>query len=314
MSTENKLFGNLSFKKRIWNQLWDHKHKVEVNARRHETMYVLYNRIQSVFKFISGTLVGTGALIVGIENESSRSVLFMNVIAVMLQVGEKVFNIEQSKMGHKTSAEKYKDVCGDIDRMMTIKRGTEQLTEAFDIISTRITSIDRMSPYIMSWVVNKYRLEIPPTPELPFTPNTSMKDITLYVDYVWSDVYPVLGTHEAYSTPDNVAHFLTDSSGSIIHMDEKYYNFVGNSEHPLYGFSWVAYIHRDDVESVIRQWQEAVLVHEPFIKKFRFKHQDGSIIHVVAEAYPKFSSSSVFLGFEGILLYMKDNQWRDIDM
>ena len=318
------LYGNVSYKKQLWNHLWENKHKASVKADQHETSFVLLSRIQSVLRFASNTLVGTGAFLLGISDETAQvTVIVLNVLAITIQVIEAASNMEQNKLEHKQSCERYRDICGEIERAMAVKRSGAQFTEVLDTLSSSITTADRSSPYIMSFIERKHPLTIPDVPLIPVSPEVSINingNDTRKEYFQWSSDYPILSTDDItnkyYSDPNNIAHYVNDSNGYVINVDENCCYFTGLQRDDIIspsGFGWVSKIYREDSEFTLDQWKKSVSERILFLEKYRFVHPDNAIVYIIAEGYPRFSKNKDFLGMEGILLNVPEPVWTKFD-
>ena len=320
------LYGNVSYKKQLWSHLWDNKHKASVNAERHDSSYRILNRLQSFLKFASNSLVGVGVFVLGISDENAKTaVIVLNIAAIVIQVVEATSNLERNKLEHKQSSEKYKDICGEIDRIMSIKRTGAQFTEVLDTISTRITNVNRGAPHVMSFIEKKYELHIPDIPLVPISPEVSVNIPSDRPDkheyFLWNVNYPILSSdpicEKYYRDVNNIAHYMNDTSGYVSQVDENCCYFVGMSQEDVIspsGFGWVTKIYREDIDYIMDRWKLAVATKDRFLEKYRFVHPNNAMVYVVAEAYPKLSKMNDFLGMEGILLNVPEDTWNKIDL
>lgn len=317
------LFGNIPYKRQLWNQLWTNLHRTERDADRHEDMSVILGRIQSVLKFLSASMVGTAGLILGFDNkEQSNIALFLNIIAFCIQMIDSSSNLETRKIEHQKSSARYRDIHGEIDRVMTIKRSNVQLTESFDVLSTRITSTNREAPPIFGFVQRRHELELPEIPLMPMSPESSIQDsVEVSISMRWSDNYPCIDDEpvlqDYVKDANNLAHFKNDLMGNVLDVDENCCYFVGLTKADIIsasGFGWISQVHSDDATYILEKWQQSVKNRSRFLEKYRFVHDKIYVVYVIAEAYPRYNQSGECIGMEGVLLNVPESIWKSVNL
>ena len=310
------LFGNFTHKKQLWNYLWNTRHRSNTFARQHDDSYILFSRIQKGVKFMSGVLTSSGTLLLGVSENTQFTVgIILNMLSVFIQVMESVSGLETIKLEHKKSADNYKFIAGEVERVMATKRTTAQLSEIVESISTQINSIQQSTPNIMNFIGGRHPLTHEDgIPLVPVSPENSVSVmIDDYKNFEWSTDYPILSQKfPEYYKSCNIAHYLNDEQGSVIHVDENCCYFIGMSRNDIIspsGFGWATKIFRDDSQFVYKAWTTSVAERRVFHEKYRFIPDVDTITFCIAEAYPRYNIRGIFKGFEGILLNVPRDVW-----
>jgi PAS domain S-box-containing protein len=86
-----------------------------------------------------------------------------------------------------------------------------------------------------------------------------------------------------------VGIFRTDLGGMTVFVNARCSEIIGLAPEECLGRGWVGAIHRDDLASVTRQWQQYVesLGKTPYAPEFRLVRRDGSMVWVLAQITPE---------------------------
>ena len=93
--------------------------------------------------------------------------------------------------------------------------------------------------------------------------------------------------------------WLSDARGRISYVNQAALNFTGvKSEADLIS-NWVAKIHEDDLNEVLREFRESIAERRGFSTEFRLRRADGQYRWVLDLAAPRFNQDGSFAGLIG---------------
>jgi PAS domain S-box-containing protein len=75
------------------------------------------------------------------------------------------------------------------------------------------------------------------------------------------------------SIPQKV--FTANANGDVDYLNRQWTEFTGLSFDQIKGWGWLQFIHPDDVDENVRQWQHSIDTGEPFQLEHRFRRADG---------------------------------------
>lgn len=87
---------------------------------------------------------------------------------------------------------------------------------------------------------------------------------------------------EASNTPQ----WKADAKGTLTSANSALSALTGYSEHELYGIGWRTFIHNDDEETTVNEWNSAVMTSSPFNSVFRMERKSGEVLRVRMRAFP----------------------------
>lgn len=80
--------------------------------------------------------------------------------------------------------------------------------------------------------------------------------------------------------------FECDETGANISANRTYARWLGVGKADLLGWTWINYVHRDDVQRVRAEWDLAMHEHRPYQSQYRMVAADGEVFHVDVSATP----------------------------
>lgn len=318
-SRPRQLFGDTSYKKGMWSQLWDYKHKTLLLSHQHQDVYVELQYVQYILNFLIIGLPTISAILISSQSEAYTTILFLNIISALLKILEELSGLHERIQNHHQASENYKFVHGEIERVMTIKRTTTEFKENLDILTHIISSFDINAPPIFNHIIRRTPLIIPPNLQLPISPIYSRAH-SPDPQFQWTTNYPILSTHpilsEYYKDINNIGHYFMDEEGFVVFIDSTCCDLVGLKLNDILAsrYSWVSKIHKDDVDFIQDQWISTFALKTVYHHKYRLVPQYGAYVYVVTEAYPKYSRQGVFKGYEGIILNISEDLWNDLEI
>lgn len=102
--------------------------------------------------------------------------------------------------------------------------------------------------------------------------------------------------------------WVTDVRGSCTYLNQRWYEFTGQTEATGLGFGWLDAVHPDDRDPSKAIFLAANDQHIPFQLEYRLHHQSGHYRWVIDTANPRFSESGEFKGYIGSVIDIHDRQ------
>ena len=103
-----------------------------------------------------------------------------------------------------------------------------------------------------------------------------------------------------------VMMWVTDASGHCNHLNQRWYDFTGQTEADAQGFGWLAAAHPDDKAEAERVFRAANAAHEPFRSEYRLRRKDNVYRWALDAASPRFGEDGTFLGYVGSVIDIDD--------
>lgn len=97
-----------------------------------------------------------------------------------------------------------------------------------------------------------------------------------------------------------IAIFNTDVTGRCTYVNEEWMNYSGMNFTESMGFGWQKAIHPDDRDSVLNEWQEAILTNSEFKSELRFQDKKGKITYLEVRATQLLDANNQVSGYIGI--------------
>lgn len=81
-----------------------------------------------------------------------------------------------------------------------------------------------------------------------------------------------------------VGIFRTDATGAVVYFNDRWHEISGMNHETSQGDGWLAAVHPEDRERVVKEWREAVDTHGKYRSEHRYVRPGGEIISVLAQA------------------------------
>ncbi|AFZ36579.1 multi-sensor hybrid histidine kinase [Stanieria cyanosphaera PCC 7437] len=85
-------------------------------------------------------------------------------------------------------------------------------------------------------------------------------------------------SEEQFRTIANAAPALVwvcSVTGEIVFMNERWYEYTGQSQEEVKGFGWTSTLHPDDTERILSHWQHCYTTGEPYEGEGRYRQKNG---------------------------------------
>ena len=83
-----------------------------------------------------------------------------------------------------------------------------------------------------------------------------------------------------------VGIYLNDAEGRAIYINNKCAELVGVPADKALNFDWIPFLHPDDRDRMVSEWEDAVKNSTQFHSEYRWVHQDGKIVWTLGEVTP----------------------------
>ena len=93
--------------------------------------------------------------------------------------------------------------------------------------------------------------------------------------------------------------WVADLHGKVTYLNDKRLEFTGTDREAGMGDTWTAYIHPDDLPSVVEANARGLETHLPVSKEYRLRRGDGEYRWMLDVASPRKDASGAFAGFIG---------------
>jgi PAS domain S-box-containing protein len=110
----------------------------------------------------------------------------------------------------------------------------------------------------------------------------------------------------ADSTPALV--WTCDERGKIAYLNERRLSFTGAHRSVGYGDAWMAYVHPDDLKTVLDTLAAALKSRQPFSQQYRLRRKDGVYRWMFDVASPRVDGDGSFAGFIGSAVDVTDQR------
>ncbi|MGG6240583.1 PAS domain S-box protein [Nodosilinea sp. AN01ver1] len=112
------------------------------------------------------------------------------------------------------------------------------------------------------------------------------------------------------SIADNapVKLWVTDPSGYCTDLNQRWYDFTGQTEATALGFGWLDAVHPDDSASARATFLRANERQESFRLEYRLRHHSGQYHWAIDAANPYFGDDGEFKGFIGAVIDISDRK------
>lgn len=115
----------------------------------------------------------------------------------------------------------------------------------------------------------------------------------------------------AFRTISNAAPALVwvgSPDGTIIFLNDRWYEFTGQTEAEAVGFGWVEIIHPDDAERILPHWEHCRQTGETYEGEARYRRHDGEYCWHVFRALPHRSTDGEIESWYGLSIDISDRK------
>jgi PAS domain S-box-containing protein len=102
--------------------------------------------------------------------------------------------------------------------------------------------------------------------------------------------------------------WMCDAQGRITYLNGRRSEFTGPDAEGGHGDTWIAAVHPDDVEAMLRTLYEALKTKEPFSQEYRLRRSDGVYRWMLDVASPRVNGDGSFAGFIGSAIDTTDQK------
>ena len=102
--------------------------------------------------------------------------------------------------------------------------------------------------------------------------------------------------------------WMCDDKGKVIYVNEQRVSFTGSDPHAGYGDTWRAFVHPDDVKSILGTFSNALKSRQPFSNRYRLRRRDGVYRWIFDVASPRVNGDGSFAGFIGSAVDVTDQK------
>lgn len=110
----------------------------------------------------------------------------------------------------------------------------------------------------------------------------------------------------ADTTPSLI--WMCDPRGRVMYLNERRIAFTGSDSTAGYGDSWIAYVHPDDLKSMLEVFSQALKTRKPFSTEYRLRRSDGVYRWMFDIASPRVNGDGSFSGFIGSAIDITDQK------
>ena len=110
------------------------------------------------------------------------------------------------------------------------------------------------------------------------------------------------------ATQAPVGIFQTDSQGRCVFVNNLWSSITGASAEQALGDGWVGFVHPEDRQEVVEEWQEAALNGRNLTKEFRFLNQETGARWVVVSATAMLDIAGGVSGYVGTIVDLTERR------
>lgn len=111
-----------------------------------------------------------------------------------------------------------------------------------------------------------------------------------------------------------VGIFYVDMQGYDSSINKKGVEITGLAAEEAVGKGWIKAVHPDDRKQVLSQWQEAINHNQIFKSQHRFKHPNGTVIWVTAQAVAERTADDEIMGYVGTLTDISETKQTEAQL
>jgi PAS domain S-box-containing protein len=102
--------------------------------------------------------------------------------------------------------------------------------------------------------------------------------------------------------------WVTDADGACTYLNQRWYEFTGQTPDKAVGLGWLTATHPDDSQRSSQIFLDANATRTPFRLEYRLRHADGSYHWAIDAALPRFGADGTFLGYIGSVIDIQDRR------
>lgn len=91
--------------------------------------------------------------------------------------------------------------------------------------------------------------------------------------------------------------WMCDKDGNVTYLNDRRVEFTGCDPKAGFGDAWTAFVHPDELQSVLTANTRALELREPFSKEYRLRRRDGVYRWISDVAAPRINGDGKFAGF-----------------
>ncbi|HEX8445923.1 MAG TPA: PAS domain S-box protein [Sphingomonas sp.] len=99
-----------------------------------------------------------------------------------------------------------------------------------------------------------------------------------------------------------VMMWVTEPDGACTYLNQRWYDYTGQTEAQALGFGWLGAVHPDDRATVEQTFHTANAAHAPYRVDYRLRRADGSYRWAIDAAAPRFDGNGQWLGYVGSVI------------
>ncbi|WP_341524756.1 PAS domain S-box protein [Nostoc sp. UHCC 0302] len=80
--------------------------------------------------------------------------------------------------------------------------------------------------------------------------------------------------------------WICNASGECEHVNQRWYEFTGQTPEQAIGFKWTQVLHPDDIQTTLQTWKDALQRGEPYEEEMRYRRSDGTYCWHLARGLP----------------------------
>ncbi len=93
--------------------------------------------------------------------------------------------------------------------------------------------------------------------------------------------------------------WVTDADGRCVHLNQRWFEFTGQTPESGLGFGWLEAVHPEDRPEADRLFRESNARRAPLRVEYRLRRHDGTYHWAIDAAHPRFSDAGEYLGYIG---------------
>jgi len=109
-----------------------------------------------------------------------------------------------------------------------------------------------------------------------------------------------------------VGIFRTDAEGRCIYVNQRCCEIGGHLWEEALDFAWHQFLHPDDRQTVVANFERAIQENRPFQGEYRFLHRDGTVRWVLGQAVAERDASGQVTGYVGTLTDISDRKQAEL--
>jgi PAS domain S-box-containing protein len=80
--------------------------------------------------------------------------------------------------------------------------------------------------------------------------------------------------------------WICNASGECEHVNQRWYEFTGQTPEQVVGLKWTQVLHPDDIQTTLQTWEDALQTGEPYEQEMRYRRSDGTYCWHLARGLP----------------------------